>query len=159
VPYTDLREWIRQLDKAGELRRIGEADNREPRQPRSHVDLDPDQPAIEAMERRGRDDGQHTRTLGGGPHLPVKRASSVAYPALDQDQRSATAVVAETTGLSTVRANCRTDPPRAESALPNMNGAPFIFREAEAPIKGIHAGNTVRAAFLSERLPIIMIIC
>jgi 4-hydroxy-3-polyprenylbenzoate decarboxylase len=23
VPYTDLREWIKQLDKAGELRRIG----------------------------------------------------------------------------------------------------------------------------------------
>ena len=39
--------------------RVGEADDGEAGQSRRDVDLDPDEPPIEAVERRGRNDGQH----------------------------------------------------------------------------------------------------
>ena len=52
-------------------RGIGQPDDGEPGQPRRDVHLDPDEPAVEAVERRGWDDGQHARTLGAGAHPTV----------------------------------------------------------------------------------------
>ena len=65
------RDPSRRIDEAGVPERaadafprlleggIGEPDDGEPGQPRRDVHLDPDQPPVEAMERRGWDDGQH----------------------------------------------------------------------------------------------------
>ena len=56
-------------------RGIGQPDDGEPRQPRRDIDLDPDESALEAVERCGRDDGQHVpnprlgRSLPGHPPL------------------------------------------------------------------------------------------
>ena len=76
------RDPSRRMDESGVAQRaantlacllergVGEADDREPGQPRRDVDLDPDQPAVEAVERRGWDDGQHAPQPTGGrsPH-------------------------------------------------------------------------------------------
>ena len=61
---------------AGLLERgVGQSDDREPGQTRRDVHLDPDEPAVEAVERCGRDDGQHApnprrgRSPPGQPRL------------------------------------------------------------------------------------------
>ena len=65
------RDPARRMDEAGVAqgaadpfarlleRGVGQPDDREPGQPGRDIDLDPDEPAIEAVERRGWDDGQH----------------------------------------------------------------------------------------------------
>src|SRR5436190_23728570 len=59
-------------------RRVGEPDDREPGQARRHVDLDPDEPPIEAVERRRGDDRQHdaqpTDAPSPGPQSSLIRA-------------------------------------------------------------------------------------
>ena len=61
--------------------RVGEADDREPGQTRGDVHLDPDEPAVEAVERGGGERGQHAPETRVGrlsrgpspitPHLPA----------------------------------------------------------------------------------------
>ena len=63
-------------------RGVGEPDDREAGQARRDVDLDPDEPAVEAVERRGRDDGQHApqptraRSPGGQPPITARLSAS-----------------------------------------------------------------------------------
>ena len=47
---------------------VGETDDGETGQPGRDVDLDADDPAVEAVEGRGGDDGQHAATLSAGAH-------------------------------------------------------------------------------------------
>ena len=93
------------------------------------------EPPVQAVERGGRDDGQHAAH-------PIE----AAHPAVNDDypprtaplatrrQRTETAFAAAVTatGLSTTRAKWSSDPPSAESAFVNMNGAP-VFRALIAP--------------------------
>ena len=51
-----------------------------PGQPRGDVDLDPDEPAVEAVERGGRNDGQHRPRLRTGAHRRLTRALDGAPP-------------------------------------------------------------------------------
>ena len=50
-----LRIAPRTRSRASLERGVGEPDDREPGQARGDVDLDPDDPAVEAVERRGQD--------------------------------------------------------------------------------------------------------
>ena len=52
---------------------VGQPDDGEPGQPGRDVDLDADQPAVEADEGGGRDDGQHTARLRVDAHPAVNR--------------------------------------------------------------------------------------
>ena len=61
-------------------RRVGEPDDREARQPRGHIHLDPDEPAVEAMERGGRNDSQHGATLPAPAHPALIDRSPAALP-------------------------------------------------------------------------------
>src|SRR2546429_6110107 len=52
-------------------RDVRQADDREARQPGRYVDLDPDDAAVESVERRGEDSRQHAPNLAGWSHLRV----------------------------------------------------------------------------------------
>ena len=54
--------------------RIREAHDREARQSRGHVDLDADHPAVEAVEGRGEQRGEHAGTLSRAAHLRLTAA-------------------------------------------------------------------------------------
>src|SRR4029079_19139267 len=60
--------------------RVREADDREPWQARGDVDLDPDDPAVDADDRRGKQGGQHGPTLAAGGHPPRHRALTPPHP-------------------------------------------------------------------------------
>src|SRR5689334_11530398 len=108
-------------------RGVREPDDREPGQTGRDVDLDQDQPAVEAVERGGRDDGQHVPSLRSSAYPAVNRRSTDAYrgPPSTSGQRAGTTAPAAT-GLSIARAKLSSDEPRAESAFVNMNGAPEL---------------------------------
>ena len=92
--------------------RVGQADDREPGQARGDVDLDADEPAIEAVERGGRrrqracapplPAAAHPALIGGSPgdHRPCTAATGLS--------RAATAA-ATAAGLSTARAKWSSD--------------------------------------------------
>ena len=122
-------------------RGIGQTDDREPRQPGSNVDLDPDQPAVEAVECRGWDDGQHSGSLRADAHPTVNGRSPAPYPG--RNPRSAAtragsylvralncrvAVTGTTSaaGLSMLFANCTSDVPSAELDFEKTNGDPEL---------------------------------
>ena len=115
--------------------RIGEADDREAGQTGCDVHLDADEPAVEAVECCGWDDGQHApqatraRSPPGQPRLTPRLPEP--HGRARHRQRTET-VAAAVTGLSTVRAKWSSDEPSAESALVNMTGAPE-FRALIAP--------------------------
>ena len=54
-------------------RGIRQADDREPGQARRDVDLDPDDPAVDAVERRGVNGGEHAGTLPKAAHPGLTR--------------------------------------------------------------------------------------
>ena len=60
-------------------RRVGETHDREARQPGRDVHFDADEPALEAEQRGGRDDGQHAATLSRGGHLRLTSGSPAAH--------------------------------------------------------------------------------
>ena len=114
-------------------RRIGKPDDREPRQSRGDVDLDPDDPAVEADEGGRQEGGQHRPTLSVAAHRPLTRPCTA-------DHRPAPAGISsgrEPTRLTGRRlvddpGEVSSDRPRSESAFVNMNGAPE-FRALIAP--------------------------
>ena len=85
--WTNPALRMRAADALARLleRGVREADDGEPGQPRRDVDLDPDEPAVEAVERRGRDDRQHdaqpTDARSPGRQSSLTRALSAAYRA------------------------------------------------------------------------------
>ena len=60
-------------------RRVGEPDDREAGQARCDIHLDADEPAVEAVKRRGWDDRQHARRLRTGAYHAVPRDLPAAY--------------------------------------------------------------------------------
>ena len=60
-------------------RRVGEADDREAGQPGRDVHLDPDEPAVEAVQRGGWDDSQHDATASGARSPALIRGSPAAH--------------------------------------------------------------------------------
>src|SRR5256885_17220671 len=61
-------------------RSVGKPHDRESRQTGRNVDLDADDPTVEADDRGRQDGGQHRPTLAVGTHHGLHHRSPVAYP-------------------------------------------------------------------------------
>ena len=100
--------------------RVGQPDDREPRQPGRDVHLDADGPTVETVQRGGRDDGQHAAHPIGGrsprTYPPDTRRSAGA------DRRS----LGRGRDLVHLAGEVEHEAPSGESALVNMNGAPEL---------------------------------
>ena len=124
---------------AGLLERgVRQADDREARQPGRDVHLDADEPAVEAVERCGRDDGQHDRAAlraGRSPRLTAinRRLTHAGFTAA-RGSRRLRALSGAGYAARRGRRHRLVDgpgeleqrPPSAESAFVNMNGAPEL---------------------------------